>query len=124
MGYEHLQQRGPLYFAAAVSLYSEDKTFYPKSHLNKDGIKLTTPTSWWRSLRGQGQVTEELIDFATTILSIPSSSADLERHFSTMGDIFGKKRNRLGIEKCKKLCTIYRAFREIQEYDSDDLEVN
>ena len=49
--------------------------------------------------------------FMVNLHSCPSSSASLERWFSTFGFVWSKTRNRLGQEKAMKLVKIYRALR-------------
>ena len=43
--------------------------------------------------------------------SCPASSAGIERWFSTVGFIWSKTRNNLGVDKAQKLATVYRALR-------------
>jgi hypothetical protein len=51
----------------------------------------------------------------TGLHSSPASSASIERWFSTVGFIWSKTRNRLGVEKAKKLSAIFKATREKEE---------
>ena len=47
-------------------------------------------------------------DMADSLVSAVASSAGLERHFSTMGMNYGTLRSRLGVEKARKLCFLYK----------------
>ena len=90
-----------------------------------------TPTEWWKIVNKkatrQGFVDlEDFSQFMVNLHSCPSSSAGIERWFSTIGFIWSKTRNRLGAEKAKKLATCYRALREKQvakvvTQDQDDV---
>ncbi len=56
--------------------------------------------------------------------NMQSSSADLERNFSTLAHIYGKNRVRLGAEKAGKLCFLYTALRKNQDAKEDNEEEN
>ena len=45
--------------------------------------------------------------------SCPASSVGIEIWFSTVGFIWSKTRNRLGVEKAQKLATLYRALQPL-----------
>ena len=56
-----------------------------------------TPLQWWGGMIKAS--VPELSAFATKVLSIPATSADAERNFSSFGFIHSKSRNRLSTEK-------------------------
>ena len=52
------------------------------------------------------------IDLMRALHSCPASSAGIERWFSTIGFVWSEVRNRLGVEKAKKLSFCYRMLKE------------
>ena len=71
---------------------------------------------WWQFLRKKSVKSKDndqikWTSFMFNLHSCPSSSASLERWFSTFGFVWSKTRNRLGQEKAMKLVKIYRALR-------------
>lgn len=68
---------------------------------------------WWTLImrRTSFDKTREFAAFIKALHSCPASSAGIERWFSTVGFVWSKNRNRLGVEKAKKLATVYRALR-------------
>ena len=74
------------------------------------------PTTWWKTVKSsKNMVSNELRDIAIKLLSLPSSSASIERIFSNFGIIQTKLRNRLGIEKAARLVSCYRELRGKQD---------
>lgn len=53
----------------------------------------------------------EFCNYMVNLFSCPSSSASLERIFSTYGLVWSKLRNRLGAEKAEKLVKVYRSLK-------------
>ena len=83
----------------------------PKALTHKSVIKKTKPKVWWSSVEGSKTVNQDMCPLAMKVLSMPSSSASIERVFSISGIIQNKLRNRLGIQKTSKLFVSYRFFR-------------
>ena len=52
------------------------------------------------------------LELMQALHSCPASSAGIERWFSTVGFVWSEVRNRLGVEKAKKLSFCYRMLRE------------
>ena len=76
------------------------------------------PVLWWRTVKSSKNiVSNELCEIAIRLLSLTSSSAAIERIFSSFGLIVTKLRNRLGTEKAAKLVSCYRELRECQELE-------
>ena len=71
---------------------------------------------WWKGIR-KSSVPKEFTDIALQLLNAPSSSASIERVFSSFGLIHTKVRNRLGNEKASKLVFCYRMLRGTEELD-------
>ena len=55
---------------------------------------------------------KELVDYASTLANAISSSAGLERCFSTLGLTYGKLRSSLGVEKAGKLAFLFKQLNE------------
>ena len=63
--------------------------------------------SWWKGGLRMG-FDPILVDVACSIVEAVSSSAGLERYFSTMGLTYGRLRSSLGVEKAGKLSFLFR----------------
>ena len=75
-----------------------------------------SPTDWWKVVmkkasRLNRQSTVKFATFMMGLQSCPTSSAGIERWFSTVGFVWGKTRNRLGMKKAEMLAACYRALR-------------
>lgn len=82
--------------------------------------KITSPHTFWYYAAQKNH--KELSAFATKLLKIPASTAQLERLFSNWSYVHNEIRNRLSTETSKKLLEIYFSFRsqDIIDDDSDD----
>jgi len=60
------------------------------------------PTAWWKGFCSN----QELSKIASKILNLPSTTAAVERFFSTYGIIHTAKRNKLSNERAAKLVFI------------------
>ena len=99
----------------------------PKTLVHESVISKTKPKVWWSSIERSNSVNKTLCQLAMKLLSMPSSSASLERVFSTFGVIQTKLRNRLGQQKAAKLVFCYRFLRgkeNIDWWNSDKEWVN
>lgn len=84
--------------------------------------KISSPKTFWHFARQQGH--GELADFASKLLKIPASTAQLERLFSNWAYVHTDTRNRLSTETSKKLANVYFTLRANDEPidDSDEDE--
>lgn len=73
-----------------------------------DVLKNTSPSNWWSTLECLEKIGRDGIKFARNLMNLPAGSADIERHFSILGNIMGVRRSRLGLNKAAKLCVIYK----------------
>lgn len=64
--------------------------------------------TWWRQLRND--ISTEMYDLVEMLFTAAASSAGLERLFSTYGMVQSNLRNRLGMQKCAKLVTVFRYY--------------
>ena len=69
-----------------------------------EDAELVDGITWWQS---HGDGANYLQKLATSVLSIPSSSAASERCWSVMGNIHSDARNRLTDERVEKLVYCY-----------------
>lgn len=108
------EEMGRLHFLLAVtasSLKALDDTCFPKHLLDESAMKLMSPSAWWRAAGAySNRLNPKAVDICESLMLLPSSTAALERSFSTMGNIITKKRNRLGIEKARKLAVINKTL--------------
>ena len=89
-----------------VSKYLAKQPPY-SSYLFEGSYKDVDPVSWWKSGLRLGFSTQ-LVDIAVSLVSAVSSSAGLERHFSSFGSTYGCLRTRFGVEKAGKLAFLHQ----------------
>ena len=76
-----------------------------KDYLFKENtLKNLTPLTWWKSL--EDKLSPQTNCLTEQVFTATSSSAGLERIFSTFGLVQSKLRNRFGIEKAGKLVAL------------------
>lgn len=68
---------------------------------------------WWVSQKNIPDI-EKLLPILKQFLCAVSSSASVERVFSTFGLVHSKLRNKLGVEKAGKLVFLYKFYNENQ----------
>lgn len=64
------------------------------------------PVLWWKRFTASSEFKNELAELAIKLLSIPCSSASVERSFSVQNRIHTATRNLLSNENCEKLLAI------------------
>ena len=111
-----LQNFESSFFSSYVQFRLKDENNYPQ-YLFNDNMKSMTAKKWWKFVKmkaeKQGDSDQtQFADFMTRLHSCPSSSASLERWFSSLGFVWSKTRNRLGHVKAMKLVKCFRALRE------------
>ena len=82
-------------------------------------IEKFTMSQWWHLVEKRSNETKNpdlysFYQFMRKLANCPSSSASVERIFSTCGLVWSKLRNRLGIEKAKKLVKCHRFLKQNQ----------
>ena len=73
--------------------------------------------------RSKNQAAMKFARFMMGLQACPTSSAGIERWFSTVGFVWSKTRNRLGLQKAEKLATCYRALRPARYKSSSTLSL-
>lgn len=81
--------------------YRSKENFFAKPFVWKS-VQKTTPTSWWNGICCSTQLSQ----VASNILSLPPTSAAVERSFSRHAFIHSAKRNRLTTDRAAKLVFI------------------
>lgn len=85
---------------------------------------IVSPKTYWFYAKRQHL---QLAEFATKLLLIPASTAQLERLFSNWSFVHSETRNRLSVETSKKLINVYFSLRSndnlIDEEDFEDEEI-
>lgn len=105
---------------ADFGMYQQREQVWNRAFIWKAAEKMT-PLLWWKTYAPQSDLTQ----VAIRILSAPSTSATVERSFSTFGWIHNKKRNRLTTERAGKLTYLsfnYKLCNEMYaQSDNDEL---
>ncbi len=83
-------------------------------------INNCTADQWWNTITIRASLNgdTDTFNFAQMIKSLhlcPASSAGIERWFSTVGFVWSKIRNRLGVKKAHKLASVFRGLREAEK---------
>ena len=98
--------------ALALNLYlSRSPPFRPKMFDQR-----ADTIAWWQAGQVSGFPTQ-LCALALRLCGCSASSATLERNFSTMGHVYGRRRTNLGVEKAGKLTFLFRSLNAIEEAD-------
>lgn len=91
--------------AVALNLYlARSSPFRPA--LFVEGVE---PIAWWKAGLVSG-FPKCLCELALRFASSLASTASLERIFSTMGHVYGRRRTHLGVEKAGKLSFLFRSL--------------
>jgi len=97
-----------------LAFQANDDTFFSQIILDDAIVSKLHPVAWWKTAKNDNptKVTQEFFETCETLLRLPSSSAGLERCFSTLGNIITEKRNRLAVEKAQKLCFVNQSLKK------------
>lgn len=94
-------------FLPLVTLFALKQKPFPQSFFTDQMVNLN-PVVWWEGLRKYKAINNKFIDFVIHLQRASASSAGIERIFSNLTFIQSKLRNKLGLEKCSKLVSVYR----------------
>jgi hypothetical protein len=108
IGNKFLAGNRPFYVVIASQLRDKQEEFFPQHMFSEDILKKCSPATWWKTLGCLEKLGQDVIKFACKLMNLPAGSADIERHFSILGNIMGVRRSRLGLTKAAKLCVIYK----------------
>lgn len=97
-----INAEGPASASAMSAYLAKEHPFTPD--LFEQAV---SPTAWWRAGAMSG-FPAELSQLGERLAACEASSATLERHFSTLGYVYGDLRTGLGVEKAGKLAAVYR----------------
>ena len=86
---------------------------YPQSFF-QPAVLAMNPSTWWKSIGKKCKLPEGSMDLMLTLHMTSASAACIERIFSTFGLVMTMLRNRLGMDKAKKLVFCYRMLLEIK----------
>jgi hypothetical protein len=92
-------------FTAKISLFKIKDTIFPSTMFGEEIVNLGAQ-KWWNILSKKSGITNNLKDaaiFFSKLHSVPASSASLEKLFSTYGNIWSDKRNKLSPDRVQKL---------------------
>lgn len=120
-GNKFLVLEKPSHMILASQLKEMDTALFSSALFTKELLDRTSPEAWWKSLKSLEKVPVSAIDFICRLMKLPAGAADIERHFSTLGNIMSQRRARLGIEKASKLCQIYKALAGNCEANGNDI---
>ena len=70
-------------------------------------VSRMNPANWWKSAGMDIRLPVGLVELASDLMNLPSSTGGIERSFSALGRIMTSGRSRLGVDKAVKLCFIY-----------------
>jgi Protein of unknown function (DUF 659)/hAT family C-terminal dimerisation region len=90
---------------------ARDGVFAPKSIWKPIDSNSVTTLCWWRA--NFKYAAPELYELAERVLNIPTSSAAVERTFSSYGYVHSSSRNRLTPERSEKLIFLYHNLDEL-----------
>jgi len=103
--WQWLDNCDPVLITGFISFQAKAAPF-PGSYFSAETINISSHT-WWQGA-AVCSVDPAFADLAQRLTTLPSSSASIERVFSTFSFIHNKIRNRLNIQKASKLVFCYR----------------
>jgi hypothetical protein len=97
-----------------LAFHSADETFFSPLLMNDAIASKLNPLSWWRTAQSDNptRIPHSFLEICETLLGLPASSAGLERCFSTLGNTITDRRNRISVEKAKKVCFVNHSLRK------------
>jgi hypothetical protein len=111
---KYLSDKNPMYAVLALEVRNPESGYFSKVLRTPEIVSSMEPSVWWKSAAGP-TVPDSLLTLINNIFVMPSSSAGIERSFSTLGNIMTPVRNRLGLEKASMLCCIHNQLKLEQE---------
>ena len=91
--------------------------YFVTNYMNQEIMESMSPVDWW-SVAAIEEIGTENLEVIKILMSLPSSTASFERSFSTLKDIITDKRNRLGVDKASRLCTVHQSLNVWKPYGS------
>lgn len=115
--------RNPAFIPLVLAFKIQDNSIYPASMFTQAVMGAFSASKQWHIMEKKAEkstrITVEFCQLIRGLHSAPSSSASLERIFSTFGHVWSKQRNRLGPDKAEKLVKAYRYLRCDNEPEPD-----
>lgn len=99
-----------------IERYLTDKPFVPKQRSSEAHVKPFNIMDWWRDI-GSAEY-PKLAKVVRQFLSVPSSSACVERIFNAGKDQYGLRRHRLAATRLQKLMVLQRSQRDMRNSKS------
>lgn len=90
-------------FSSYFKYIQKEGPFKPCLYWDSENMK--NPVTWWKMFQNFSEVSD-FATIATRLLSVPSSSASVEREFSCQSRIHTKDRNKLSNETVEKLLAV------------------
>lgn len=108
-----LAAKNAMFVVYAAEMKNKKSVYFINAFLKDEVMHSVHPSAWW-----SGAVTEavesSIVDLASSLFVLPSGTASLERHFSTLGNIMTDTRSRLEVNKASKLCTVSSFLKSTQ----------
>lgn len=97
-----------------LAFQSADQTFFSPLLMDESIALKLEPVSWWRTAQSDNptKIPHSFLETCESLLGLPASSAGLERCFSTLGNTITDRRNRISVEKAKKVCFVNHSLRK------------
>lgn len=116
IGLNWLSQKNPFFVIMSGQLANSNSEYFFQAYLDENVCAQMDPSDWWKAVSNSA-LPEGLVDLASTICSLPSSTGSLERCFSSLSNIITKKRSKLGLERASQLCSVHQSL--VYEIESD-----
>lgn len=104
---QYIYSYHPSVLAEIINYQAQCAPFKPYL-FNSDTVNNISPMAWWSALFKRKLISNDLNTLTMQLFTAVCSSAGIERLFSSFGFIHSKSRNRLGVEKCSKLVTVFK----------------
>lgn len=112
---QFIQNWNPAFEVPFKMFQIKDTDYYPESMFSQNVIDSVESKKWWKIMACKSEKNDllntDFCKFVEDLHSTTSTSASIERIFSTFGLVWSKLRNKLGCEKAKKLVKVYRCLK-------------
>lgn len=112
---QFIKEWNPAFDVSLKMFQIKDAEYYPESMFSKNVVESIEARKWWKVMFRKAEknphLNSDFCKFLEDLHSITSTSASIERIFSTFGLVWSKLRNKLGCENAKKLVKVYRCLK-------------
>lgn len=108
--FEWIKSKNVDFLLPATSVTTDDSKYFFPQFQDEKIYKESEPFEWWQNA-SRKNLPDGMLTLIKEIFTLPPSTANIERDFSTLGQIFSDNRSNLDIERASKLCTVSNSLK-------------